>query len=142
MTITQIREQGNRLVSAIPKDVLAVLLVLFASTASFGLGMLSERERSSGKDTFWIEDVSTTTAKVLGASAALATGKMIETRAVGDTALPTASGKYLASKNGKKYYLPSCKGAKRIKEENKVWFTTLEEAQQSGRTAAANCPGL
>jgi hypothetical protein len=51
-------------------------------------------------------------------------------------------GSYVASKSGTRYYLPACSGASRIKEENKVWFATVGEAQAAGYTAAANCPGL
>ncbi len=53
-----------------------------------------------------------------------------------------SSGKYVASKSGTKYYLPSCAGVSRIKEENKVWFATAAEAQAAGYGPAANCPGL
>ena len=52
------------------------------------------------------------------------------------------SGVYVASKSGTKYYLPSCSGVSRIKEENKVWFATVGEAQAAGYTPASNCPGL
>ena len=51
-------------------------------------------------------------------------------------------GKYVASKNGTKYYLPNCSGAKRISETNKVWFATAAVAVAEGYTPAANCPGL
>lgn len=53
-----------------------------------------------------------------------------------------ANGQVVGSKNGSKYHLPECSGAKRIKEENKVWFATVEDAKKAGYTAAANCPGL
>ncbi len=49
---------------------------------------------------------------------------------------------FVASKNGKKYYYPRCAGASRIKEENKIWFATKEEALGKGYTPATNCPGL
>jgi methylphosphotriester-DNA--protein-cysteine methyltransferase len=49
---------------------------------------------------------------------------------------------YVASKTGKAYYLPSCAAANRIKEENKVWFSSQEGAEKAGYTKAANCPGL
>jgi len=49
---------------------------------------------------------------------------------------------YMASKSGTRYYLPSCSGASRIKEENKVWFSSASEAEAAGYTPAANCPGL
>jgi len=39
---------------------------------------------------------------------------------------------FVASKNSKVYHLPSCKYAKRIKEENKIWFRSEEEAKRMG----------
>ena len=51
-------------------------------------------------------------------------------------------GKYVASKSGSKYYLPDCSGVKRIKEENKVWFGSVEEAKAEGYEPAKNCKGL
>lgn len=49
---------------------------------------------------------------------------------------------YVASKTGTKYHLPTCAGAKQIKEENKVWFSTKEEAEAAGYTPATNCKGI
>jgi len=51
-------------------------------------------------------------------------------------------GIYVGSKNSNKYHLPNCSGAKRIKEKNKIWFNSKEEAEGVGYTPAANCPGL
>lgn len=48
-------------------------------------------------------------------------------------------GSFVASKNGKKYYPLSCGGAKRIKEENKIYFATTEEAERAGYGKALNC---
>ncbi len=52
------------------------------------------------------------------------------------------SGQYVASKNGARYYATSCSGVSRIKEENKVFFTTEAAALASGYTPAANCSVL
>lgn len=49
---------------------------------------------------------------------------------------------YVASKNGKVFHLPWCPGAKRIKEENKIWFSSKEEALALGLKPAANCDGI
>lgn len=49
---------------------------------------------------------------------------------------------YVASKNGSKYHLLTCPGASQIKEENKVYFNTPEQARAQGYTPAANCPAL
>ena len=51
-------------------------------------------------------------------------------------------GAYVASKSGKRYYLPDCAGVSRIKEENKVWFKTKVDAESRGYSPAANCKGI
>lgn len=43
-------------------------------------------------------------------------------------------GKYVGSKNGTKYYLPTCATVKRIKLENYVWFDSPEDATLQGYT--------
>lgn len=49
---------------------------------------------------------------------------------------------YVASISGTKYHLPTCSGAKSIKKENQIWFSTKEEAEQAGYAPAANCKGI
>jgi hypothetical protein len=49
------------------------------------------------------------------------------------------SGAYVASKNGKKYYPIDCAGAKRIKDENKVFFATPAAATAAGYSLGAGC---
>lgn len=53
-----------------------------------------------------------------------------------------AQGNYVASKNGKSYHLLICPGAKLIKEENKIFFATEEEAKAKGYAPAKNCKEL
>jgi len=48
----------------------------------------------------------------------------------------------VASRNGSRYHLPSCPGAKQIKPENLITFSSVAEARAAGYTPAANCPGL
>ncbi len=52
------------------------------------------------------------------------------------------NGQYLASKNGNSYYLPWCSGASRIKDSNRIWFKTKDEAELAGYKKSANCRGL
>lgn len=54
----------------------------------------------------------------------------------------TATGKYVASKSGTSYHYPWCPSAAKIKEENKIWFDTKEEAESAGYKPAGNCEGL
>lgn len=48
----------------------------------------------------------------------------------------------VGSKNGTKYHLPSCPGAKQISEKNLIKFKSIEEARSRGYTPASNCKGL
>ncbi len=47
----------------------------------------------------------------------------------------------VASKNSKSklYHFTWCSGAKQIKEENKIWFSTEKDAIAAGYTLAGNC---
>lgn len=137
------REASNRALSSVPQDVLLVVLVLSVAVAGFGLGMLSERQMSAEKRSgFWIEQVASSSPAVLGAAVAGATATKVSGVTAESISAPLAVGKYVASKNGTKYYLPTCSGAKRIKDENKVWFATVEEAKASGRTPSSACKEL
>lgn len=56
--------------------------------------------------------------------------------------LEQGKGAYVGSKSGTKYHLPWCPGAQQMKEENKIWFDTKEEAEAAGYTPASNCKGI
>src|SRR3989344_9366939 len=43
-------------------------------------------------------------------------------------------GNFMASINGKAYYPKNCSAGNRIKEENKIWFATKEEARSEEHT--------
>ncbi|MBD3245312.1 MAG: hypothetical protein GF335_04980 [Candidatus Moranbacteria bacterium] len=47
--------------------------------------------------------------------------------------------KFVASKNGTKYYTLDCGGVNRIKDENKVYYSSEKEAQADGKTFSATC---
>lgn len=51
--------------------------------------------------------------------------------------LPAHAGNFVASKNGKSYYLATCRN--NIKEENKIYFQTKEDADKAGFKPARNC---
>lgn len=110
-------------------------VVVLVGLSAFGLGRLSASTGSRGL-TIRLPD-----GTVQSAVAYQATGKSAPAPAAVKT-VPASQGKLVASKSGTKYYLPTCSGVSKIKEENKVWFATVGEAQAAGYTAAANCPGL
>tara|TARA_B100000508_G_scaffold133216_1_gene122895 strand:- start:5234 stop:5575 length:342 start_codon:yes stop_codon:yes gene_type:complete len=50
--------------------------------------------------------------------------------------------KVVGSKSGTKYHLLDCPGAEQMKEDNKVFFDSIDLAEAAGYSPAANCPGL
>jgi len=104
------------LASKAPRDALIIGVLVLASSASFGLGYLAGLDATGqGNDAVREESPFTTKA---------------------------AEGNIVASKNGTKYYLPSCAGADKISDANKIWFVSAELARAAGYTPAANCKGI
>jgi cell division septation protein DedD len=133
--------------------VLLVALVL-VSTASFGLGVVAGRDSGAGEgaggeeiriekppETVIPEPPSPATTTAPKKNPGTGSETTYE-----DASKPSPSaasgGEYVASKTGTKYYLPWCGTAKRIKEENKVWFSSKAEAEAAGYEPAKNCKGL
>lgn len=103
-------------------DLFVVLVIVLVAFAAFGLGRLSALEEArGGLEISYPEDYGAT---VLGAV----------------SEAPTDG--YVASKSGSKYHLPWCPGAQSIKEENKIYFDTKEQAKAAGYTPASNCKGI
>ena len=48
-------------------------------------------------------------------------------------------GEYIASQNGARYYNEGCGGLSRIREENRIYFNSEQEAQNNGYSRAVNC---
>lgn len=127
----RLREYTQKITSAMEKsdDLVIILIIVLVGFAGFGLGRLSgSPEKSEGVHIEYLErggvgNVSATVESVRKAPIVL-------------------SGAVVVSKNSTKYHYPWCSGAQRIKEENKIWFNTIEEARASGYTPAANCKGL
>lgn len=113
------------------KDLLIVLIILLTSFASFGLGVLSER-MGRGEPVHLLTE---------SAAAGLSQEELNKEETV---VVPNRDpgGYVVASKNGSKYHFPWCSGAQSIKEENKIWFNSIEEARAAGYLPASNCKGL
>ncbi len=111
-------------IKAYEKDLILAVAVILVALISFGLGRLSKiRELKTPIKIENVVSIATTTANVA-------------------TTTNSVSGEVVASKNGTKYHYPWCPGAATIKEENKIYFASIEEARKAGYTPAANCKGL
>jgi hypothetical protein len=121
------------------QDTALVLLVGLLGAVAFGLGRLSAGDAAPSP-------VLCQTAAMLPAASTLApvstpSATLGASPATADQPAPTTAS-YVASKSGSVYHLPWCAGAKRIKEENKVWFGSKAEAEAAGYRPASNCKGL
>lgn len=105
-------------------DIFLVVAIFLIALASFGIGRLSVLYEV--KEPLRIEYPE-------------GQGAAVTSAAVDITA---ENGSYVASLSGSRYHLPWCSGAQNIKEENKIWFATKEEAEIAGYTPATNCPGI
>lgn len=116
-------------------DFFVAVVIILVAFSSFGLGRLSSLE---GKKSSVIIE------KNLSFSP-ISDGKNLVKNSLDDKTnkIKENSQKFfVASKFGTKYYLPWCGGVSRIKEENKVWFSTESEAKKAGFSQASNCNGL
>ena len=105
-------------------DLFIASIIFFTGLSGFGLGRLSV-DLKTNPPLFVVQPVDE---------------QILETNP-SDIA-SAADTRVVASRNGTTYYYPWCSGVKRIKEENKIWFTAKEAAQKAGLKLAGNCQGL
>ena len=110
------------------KDIFMVFCMVLISVISFNLGKIGALKKTpitimpgQGQADVYnaISDKNPTTPK--------------------NTQVQVIDRRVVVSKNSDKYHFTWCSGAKRIKEENKLWFETEAAAQAAGYTKAGNC---
>ncbi len=112
------------------KNILIVIVVILVGLGSFELGRLSKENDSSGIKIEY-------PAKSL-MQEANALSNMIPVKKV--SASTNSIGKnFFASSKGTKYYSLGCSGGRTIKQENRVYFTTKEEAEGAGYELSSSC---
>lgn len=116
------------------KDLYIASIIFLVSIASFGLGRLSILWPT--KEPITIENYE---AGIMNQEKTAAVENTVPNSKF---TISDSDGKYVASKNGTAYHYPWCPGALKIKEENKIWFNTKEEAENKGYKPAGNCDGL
>lgn len=134
-----LREAGDFLGN---KDIFIALVIILVAFGSFGLGRLSKLEEN--REPIIIEDIDANNGRKVAINNPKIAAPLDKLEAPAEARLGASAGgkKFVASKNGTKYYLSWCSGVSRISEANKIWFTTKEEAEGRGLTPAANCPGI
>ncbi|MFM2381669.1 MAG: hypothetical protein RLZZ76_436 [Candidatus Parcubacteria bacterium] len=113
------------------------VLIVLASITSFGLGRWSIHDLADAKSTEPVELQALLPVNLVGPQQQISSSTVVTPPVV-----PKVEKKYVASKKGTKYHLLWCSGAKTIKEENKLYFGSKEEAEKAGYGPASNCKGI
>ena len=116
------------------KDILIVVIIILVGLASFELGRLSKENGSSG-----IKIEYPTQLESQSASAILSQNYPNTNTKISPTVSNSGNKTFFASSKGNKYYTISCSAGKTIKQENRVYFATGEEAQAAGYTLSSSC---
>lgn len=136
--LTDLLNKIKSFLKANQRDLYLAALVFLVSMASFGLGRLSAVWPV--KEPIRIDQIGETGQSASGLGEGVPADSF--TKRSDSPISPVSSGEYVASRNGSSYHLPTCSGAKQIKEENKIWFASEEAARAAGYKPAGNCPGL
>lgn len=121
------------------KDILIVIIVILVGLGSFELGRLSKESNTGGVK---IEYTNQNDNQEASAAKALENTKTVNIDSGVQKEIQNSNlvGKnFFASSRGSKYYSLGCSAGKTIKQENRIYFTTGEEAQKAGYTLSSSC---
>ena len=110
------------------RDILTVIIIILVGLASFGLGRLSKVAQNAGISVEYLMKVEKGAEDILGSKPAVL--------GISEDLTPKA---FFASSRGSKYYSIGCTGGKTIKQENRIYFVTKEEAEGAGYELSASC---
>ncbi|MBL7053456.1 MAG: hypothetical protein ISS02_02265 [Candidatus Portnoybacteria bacterium] len=103
-------------------DIILIVTIILVALISFGIGYLiaSQTENQS----IIIQNPSNTYSASINQSSVPLQNELEKQT--------TGQGSFMGSINSNKYHWPDCSFAKRISEENQIWFSSEEEAQNAG----------
>ena len=113
-------------------QIYTIVLIVIVGCASFALGVLSVKDSTAREGVITIQATSMTEKKSI----------LLEEKGreqASSKVMPIATGAFVGSKGGRVYYPATCSSASRIKEENKIFFATVAEAEGAGRTRSSQC---
>jgi hypothetical protein len=115
------------------KDILIVVIVILVGLGSFELGRLSKENGPSGvKIEYQDQNENQTASAVSSVESVNKTAPLIQSSNV-------AGKNYFASSRGSKYYSIGCSAGKTIKQENRIYFGTSDEAERAGYMLSSSC---
>jgi hypothetical protein len=114
LSIHKLTRDFKRHINTIPFDFFIAIIMSFVAFGSFALGWIAHSQQVN-------KPISSATIEL----------SQNENQAV-----------FVASQNSDVFHYRWCGGAQRINQENKVFFSSQDEARSAGYKPAANCPGL
>ena len=123
------------------KDILIVIIIILVGIGCFELGRLSKSNDFGGiKITTTPIDTGSNIDQGIQQSINPSVNQTANVLGAVEFQNSNSSGKtFFASSKGKKYYTISCSAGKTIKQENRIYFTTGEEAERAGYTLSSSC---
>jgi len=128
------------------KDIMIVFIVVLVGLSSFGLGRLSKNEVNTGLKIEYTDQQANTinTIKSFENKNLNLNSQNISQVNTENTqkvpVVPNSIGKsFFASSRGQKYYSIGCSAGKTIKQENRIYFFTNEEAEKAGYELSSSC---
>ncbi len=119
------------------KDILIVIIVILVGLSSFELGRLSKGGESSGITIEYTDQAGNQSASVISA---LEHSNILQNDKMSKNNNSTSAGKnFFASSKGSKYYSLGCSAGKSLKQENRIYFATKEEAEKAGYELSSSC---
>ena len=129
------------------KNILIVAIIILTGLGAFELGRLSKENANSGIKILSAprEKYASQTA-TQSASVIKATNNKPNTALSANVPIPNKSQNsdsvkknFFASNRGSKYYPLSCSAGKTIKQENRIYFASREEAEKAGYELSKSC---
>jgi hypothetical protein len=105
------------------KDILIVIIIILVGLGSFGLGRLSKKPKNEGLRVEYTGETSNAIQAVQSAQ----------------NSQNSSQKAFFASSKGSKYYSVGCSAGKTIKQENRVYFDTREDAEGAGYELSSSC---
>ncbi len=119
------------------KDILVVFILILVGTGSFELGRLSKGSNGPNSPSGVKIEYKDTITGGISQEASSIKALDDQTPVSANSTIQTKT--FFASSKGTKYYSPGCTGGQTIKPENKIYFTSKEQAEGAGYVLSTTC---
>lgn len=121
------------------KNILTVVILILVGLSSFGLGRLSKLNNSGGLKIEYAKPLEANVASAPLVPTPKSKPAITTTVTPKKPLVPVTAKTFFASNRGSKYYSIGCGGGKTIKQENRIYFATEEEAEKAGYELSVSC---